>query len=97
MGLLGRLFSAAKTDAAPTPDERLGKALAAHKSGDTAAALRLWVPRAEAGRVEAMARLGDLHHNAPGVERDVEAAAAGGARPPTSDMPRRRPCWARPI
>jgi hypothetical protein len=42
MGLLGRLFSAAKTDAALAPEDRLDAALAAHKSGDTAAALRLW-------------------------------------------------------
>ena len=37
---------------------------------------RLWAEKAAAqGRAAAMARLGDMHHNALGVERDVEAAA----------------------
>jgi TPR repeat protein len=42
---------------------------------DSAKAKAYALKAADAGRVEAMARLGDLHHNALGVERDAAAAA----------------------
>ena len=42
---------------------------------DYAKSHKYGIQAARAGRPEAMARLGDIYHNALGIERDVAAAA----------------------
>ena len=62
-------------------------------------AARAWAEKAAAqGRAGAMARLGDIHHNALGVEaRSGTGGRVVGNAPRSSATPRRRRCWAPPI
>ncbi len=66
-----------------------------HRKPDYKAAMRWALAAAEQGVPASMTRVGLLHNNALGVERDVAAAASGGAGPRFWATPTARPCSAR--